>query len=74
MNRQVVALGGTRKLASADTGPRISSVRLAIGYAVMVAALAAFDEDGPTRWTARCGDSATTAPPTATTPARSRHC
>jgi hypothetical protein len=41
MNRQVVALGGTRKLASADTGPRISSVRLAIGYAVMVAALAA---------------------------------
>jgi Kef-type K+ transport system membrane component KefB len=41
MNRQIVALGGTRKLASADTGPCNSSVRLAIGYAVMVAALAA---------------------------------
>jgi Kef-type K+ transport system membrane component KefB len=36
-----MAISGTRKLASADTRPRISGVRLVIGYAVMVAALVA---------------------------------
>jgi Kef-type K+ transport system membrane component KefB len=36
-----MAIIGTRKLVSADIRPRISSLRLAIGYTVMVAALAA---------------------------------
>lgn len=36
-----MAISGTRKLTSSDSRPRSSSVRLVIGYAVMVAALAA---------------------------------
>jgi hypothetical protein len=36
-----LAMSGTTKPASEDTGPRISAPRLVIGYAVLVAALAA---------------------------------
>jgi len=36
-----MAISGARKLAAGGGGPRISGVRLVIGYAVMVAALAA---------------------------------
>jgi hypothetical protein len=35
-----MAISGARKLAAGGSGPRISGVRLVIGYAVMVAALA----------------------------------
>jgi hypothetical protein len=36
-----MAMSGTAKPASTETGSRVSSRRLAIGYAVMAAALAA---------------------------------
>jgi hypothetical protein len=36
-----MAMSGTAKPASTDTSSRVSSLRLAIGYAVMAAALAA---------------------------------